>query len=259
MTNDGSANVVVPQANGAQVPNKPRADFCVIATEHLMGNDVAAVIIRNGMLYLGQRALPDVWFDGWVVAQDSGCGRGRHQRDQEGVSQPEFRYFLAQGIVGIARVLSRRPQVEIQLSALRRRSSPAGVWAPDPRLFRAALQGSVVQGLKNVDVELSGSSGVEWKFKCHKHVSESLHADANGAGVGSRAVALGGGIRGNVDQAIGVANCELRRFVEGVEVESTVIYHETGKGDRRQCTDSSLLVGGLLYNFCAQVRRGDDA
>jgi hypothetical protein len=76
----------------------------------------------------------------------------------------------------------------------------------------------VVNGLKDLNVQLLCLGRVEWHAQSHESIGEPLDANAGGAMTEVRVACLGGGVVVGIDNAIQVKRDRLGNRVELVEI-----------------------------------------
>lgn len=116
------------------------------------------------------------------------------------------------------------------------------------------LQGSEVESLKDVLVQLTSLGRVKWIAEHHKGIGKTLNTQTNGAVTLVALLGLGDGVVVAINDFVHVLGCNLDNLVHLVKVEALVLdINKLGQSNRSQVADSDLIRSSVLDNFCAEV------
>ena len=145
------------------------------------------------------------------------------------------------------------PKVVLKLSLARRATRISLVVSLFGRKFGRRLESGVVDGLEDLQVQLTCLDRVEWQPQRHERVREALHTDANRTVAHVRVPGLRNRVVVRIDDAVQVERDDLCDVVEPLEVVLATL-DEGWKGDGSQVANSRLVRSGVFDDLRAEVR-----
>lgn len=214
--------------------------------------------IKIGRQFIRERNTPGVRLEAFIVTQDLTGGCSRHRCNEKRVSQTSSSNLLLQAspVPKISR--SNTPHVVLQLALLSRTSHPGLIRTFSLSKLRAGFKSSVVNSLKDLDVEFLCCKRVERHTKCHEGISETLYTDTDGTMAHVGTTSFGNRIVINVDDLVEIISNDFGNIVEFLEVILTVD-DETRESERGEIADGGLFWRRVLDDFRAQVGRLDSS
>ncbi len=110
----------------------------------------------------------------------------------------------------------------------------------------------MVDGLEDLEVELTGLRTVERHTKSHEGVGETLNSETDGSVTHVGVASLRDGVVIDVDDLVQVLGNDLGDVVELLEVV-LAIGDESGEGERGQIADGNLIGSRILDDLGTQV------
>ena len=199
---------------------------------------------------------PRVWLE-TLIEPENLAGRGsRHWGQEERVPETSLGNPLFQRSPVPQRCGGNSPEVILKLTL---RS-----WATFVRLIRTiclghlatGLEGSMVDGLENLNIEFLGSCGVERHAEHHESIGKTLHTNSDWSMAHVGLPRFRDGVVVDVDDAVQIECDNLSNAVQLLEVVLPV--GDKGREcDRRKVANRSLIWGGVLNDLRAQIGRFD--
>ncbi|KAH3661623.1 hypothetical protein OGAPHI_006472 [Ogataea philodendri] len=195
-----------------------------------------------------------------VVSKNLRSRSGRHWCNQKRVSQSVLLDLGLQGVPvpKIGRFLA--PQVELQDTLRSWRSFVGLVLAILNSQLHGGFQSTVVDGLEDLDVQLSGFVTVERQSQLHESISETLDTNSNWSVTHVGSSGLWNRVIVSVNDLVEVLGDNLGDLVQLLKVVPAgglVVFAERRQRNRGQVTNSNLLWRRVLDNLTAQVGRLD--
>ncbi|KAG9533704.1 hypothetical protein KCU93_g71, partial [Aureobasidium melanogenum] len=120
-------------------------------------------------------------------------------------------------------------------------------------------QSGVVDGLEDLDVELSSIGRVERHAKSEEGVSESTNTKTNGTVAEVALASLRDRVVVDLDNLVQVLGDNLNNLVKLLEVELLLAHvYEGGKSEGSQVADGDLIRSSVLDNLSTQVGAAND-
>jgi hypothetical protein len=232
-------HVIVPQPHVDEIPQQPGTNDLELSSQDPSGVNVARVRLET-----------------LVPSQDLRRRRGRHGRDQERVSETVLGDIrLERGPVPeVARGDS--PEVVLQPTLGSGRTGVRRVVTVLLGHLAGRLERGVVDGLEDLQVELTSGRTVESHSQGHERVGETLNTETDGSVTHVRVLGLDDGVIVDVDDPVQVLGDDLGDGVQLLEVVLSIV-DERGQGERGQVADGDLVGGRVLDDFGTQVGRLD--
>ena len=149
------------------------------------------------------------------------------------------------------------PHVELKLSLGGGRSGEGLVSSVLLGKLHGSLDGSKVDGLEDVLVELPSLGRLEGVAHDHEGVGESLDADSDGAVAHVGAAGLLDGVEVLVNDPVKVLGDDLGDLIELLEVVTPLAIGHLSEGDGGEVTNCDLVGGRVLDDLRAEVGGAD--
>jgi hypothetical protein len=232
-------HVVVPQTHLDEIPQQPRANDLELSGQDTSGVNVAGVRLK---------AL--------VPTQDLRGRGGRHGSDQERVSDSVLRDLgLERGPVP-ERAGGDSPKVVLQPTLGRGRTRVSRVVSLLLSHLARRFESGMVDGLEDLQVELTSGGTVKGHSQGHESVGETLDTETDRSVTHVRVFGLDDRVVIDVDDSVQVLGNNLGNSVELLKVVLPVA-DESGQGERGQVADSNLVGSRVLDDLGTQVGRLD--
>ena len=121
--------------------------------------------------------------------------------------------------------------------------------------LRAGFQGSMVNGLENLDIELLGFGRIKGHAKCHEGIGETS-TKTDGAMAEVRTTSFRDWVVVDIDDTVQVVGDDLGDIVQLLEVVLAVD-DEGREGERGEIAHGGLVRCGIFNDLRAEVRRLD--
>jgi hypothetical protein len=119
-------------------------------------------------------------------------------------------------------------------------------------------QGSVIDGLKDLLVELSGLGGLEGHAKSKESIGKTLDTKTDGSVTHVAVASLLHRVVVDIDDLVQVADNNLTDLMQLLEVVASLIVVDEGRQSKGgKVTNSDLIRGTVLDDLSAQVRASD--
>lgn len=196
--------------------------------------------------------LRSVWLEALVIAQDLRSTGSRHRCNQQTVSQSSVDDLLLER-VPFPEVRRRdTPKIELELTLTRWGALESRVRAFFYCKLVRSLDSGVVDGLKDLLVELTSRCRVERQTKSHEGIGETLHTDTDRPVTHVGVLGFLYWVVVDVNDLVQVASYSLGDGVQLLKVVCAVP-DKAGQSDRSQVADSDFIRSRVFNDLGAQV------
>lgn len=239
--NDSVLHGIRPQAHVDEILEQPGVNNLELASKDTALVDVGGVRL-----------------EALVVTQDLRSAGSGHRGKQQTVANTMLLDLLPERLpVPEVRGL-HVPHVELENTLRGRRALEGRVGTLLLGQLHGSSKGSMVDGLKDLLVQLSSLRRLERHAQSKESIGKTLDTDTNGSVSHVAVASFRNGVVVHINDPVQVANDSLCDLVQLLEVVAgLVVVDERGKGKRGKVADSNLIRGTVLDNLSAQVGAAD--
>jgi hypothetical protein len=241
ISNDTVLHSIGPKTHVDKILEEPGVDNLELASK-----DSALVDVRG------------VRLEALVVAKNLRSTGSRHGSKEQTVADTVSLDILTEGLpVPKVRGLDI-PHVKLKNTLRGRRALEGGVGTLLLGELHRGSQGSVVDGLEDLLVELTSLGRLEGHAQSKESIGETLDTKTNGSVTHVAVTSLLDGVVVHIDNLVQVADNDLTDLVQLLEVVASIfVVDERGKSQRGKVANGDLVRGAVLNNLSAQVGASD--